>query len=178
MESVRALRNDIERKELFNFEMQIPKEKRLNILSESPIFNDDKITEYFKTLISELTAKKFPTETEVLLKERILQKLIISSSQLDEACMKYERILADGMDFAGKARIIDAARNQGEKIEIRIIGAQNSSVGIPVEIHRKANDVLVAIEFSDTKRREVFNIARISYVRRISPKIFSNFDLL
>ena len=110
--------------------------------------------------------------------QKLPQKLIISPLQLDCDYMKYERILADGMDFSGKVRIIDAARSRGEKIEIRLVGDTKSSIGIPLELHRKTNDISVTVEFNDPVRMETFNVARISYVRRISPKIFSNFDLL
>lgn len=178
LDAVKSLRNEIPEIGFFNFFIQIPKEKRLEILPAPIAFSDEKITEYFKSMIALLSEKNFPGEMTTSFKERILQKLIISPQQLNYDNIKYEKILADGMDFSGKTRIIDEARTRCEKIEIRLVGETKSSIGIPVELHRKANDVSVCVEFKESHRKETFNVARISYVRRISSKIFSNFDLL
>jgi len=105
---------------------------------------------------------------------RVNRRLVLCEAQLKDAVVRYEKLEARGLDYAGKAMIAKQAIAKQLPVEVSWPGRQKqeSIIGIPKALEKKDDEnVLVMESGGDTIR---IPIGKIGLLRRIKKSIFEN----
>ncbi len=129
----------------------------------------DHIIESFMEKLSGLELDKNQKEG---LRNRILNRLIITESQLSAEAVRTEILEAEGMDFYGKLHLIDAAQKQGDLLEIQLPNSDGSKgyqtiVGKPDTIIRSPTDAVLSLISEPDKELLQLYVSRMTHVRRL-----------
>jgi len=110
---------------------------------------------------------------------RIERRLILSEAQLDGASVRYEKLEARGLDYAGKSTIAKQAVEAGFLVEVTWPdpgGELKRTVGIAQALEKKEGDSIFVFRSGGNSENEasVFRIplGKISLLRRIKRSIF------
>ena len=128
-----------------------------------------KILQALKASLKKLDMDKAQKES---LEHRISSRLILSEAQLKNASIRTEILEADGMDFAGKVHLIEAAVKEEDMMEIRLPAADGKGefftlVGKPLSISRQPGEAVMRIQIEPTKDIENLLVSRITHLRRL-----------
>jgi len=129
----------------------------------------------FRAALDKMSSfKPLPKNEREELAARIERRMVLSEAQLVGASLKYERLEAKGLDYAGKALIAKQAIAAGALLEISFPDPSGKTVvrlGLPQGLEKKAGDSLLVFKPGDG---EVFKIAigKISLLRRVKQSIF------
>jgi hypothetical protein len=109
------------------------------------------------------------------LSARIDRRLVLCEAQLREASLRYEKLEARHMDYAGKQNIAKQAIAMQSPVEIVWLGGGKDGdriFGIPKALEKDNGELVLAVVPAD--REEVMRIplAKISLLRRIKKSIF------
>jgi hypothetical protein len=109
---------------------------------------------------------------------RIDRRLVLSEAQLEGSSIKYEKLEAGGLDFAGKAAIARQAVASGSLLEVSWPepgGGIIRATGIPLSLEKKGGESVLILKpqtgAEDEKELSVL-LAKISLIRRIKQSIF------
>jgi hypothetical protein len=125
---------------------------------------------------------------------RINRRLVLCESQLKDAVVRYEKLEARGLDYAGKIMIAKQAIAKQTPVEVSWPGRQKqeSVIGIPKALEKKDDESILIMESLDTARIHEDTIripgdtiripgdtiriplGKISLLRRIKKSIFEN----
>jgi hypothetical protein len=113
---------------------------------------------------------------------RINRRLVLCESQLKDAVVRYEKLEARGLDYAGKIMIAKQAVIRRTPVEVSWPGRkkQENVIGIPKALEKKDAESVLVIEplGGDTIRIPGDTIriplGKISLLRRIKKSIFEN----
>ena len=106
---------------------------------------------------------------------RIDRKLILSDAQLTDAVLRYEKLEAYGLDYAGKTMIARQAISIQSLVEVRWPVNQKSEtvIGIPKSLEKSGADTVFVIKsINDDTGMLRIPIGKISLLRRIKKSIF------
>ena len=113
------------------------------------------------------------------LRARIERRLVLSKVQLEAKSLRYEKLEARGLDYAGKSLIARQSLEAGSLVEVcwpNPDGELNRIVGIPQSLEKKDGDsIFVFRTGNDTVNdTRVFKIPlrKISLLRRIKQSLF------
>ena len=106
------------------------------------------------------------------LKNRIMNRLIITESQLSSEAVRTEILEAEGMDFSGKLHLIDAAQKDGDLLEIQIPNPDGTKgyqtiVGKPETLVRSPTDGFLCLLTEPEKQYVQLYVSRMTHVRRL-----------
>jgi hypothetical protein len=105
------------------------------------------------------------------LEHRISSRLILSENQLKNASIRTEILEADGMDFAGKVHLIEAAIKEEDMMELQMPTADGKDfftlVGKPLSISRQPGEAVMRFQIEPTKDIENMLVSRITHLRRL-----------
>lgn len=133
-------------------------------------------------LVSALEQMNLSKQSKENLLNKIHNKKILSQSQLYTTSTRIEILETDGMDYAGKIHLIEAAIENSELIEIQIPSStmENgltkfvSFVGRPLHLIKNEGEVLLSFKAeSDFTPEEMNNdsitlsVSRITYLKRL-----------
>jgi len=132
---------------------------------------------------SELTAnfhavlKKMPLgETErAELSARIDRRLVLCEAQLKEASLRYEKLEARHMDYAGKQNIARQAISQQSPVEIVWPGGGKDGerfFGVPKSLDKEGGELILVVAQSEGQDVMRIPLGKISLLRRIKKSIF------
>lgn len=152
---------------------------KLQIL-ESPSGND---TEPLRTSVKDaatlINSLKSALDTRELdehqresLEHRISNRLILSETQLKTTAVRTEILEAEGMDFAGKVHLIEAAIKEEDLMELHLPSTENvreffTIVGKPLGISKQPGEAIMRFQVEPTKDIENFLVSRITRLRRL-----------
>ncbi|MCL2805046.1 MAG: helicase-associated domain-containing protein [Treponema sp.] len=102
------------------------------------------------------------------LSARIDRRLVLCEAQLKDADIRYEKLEARLMDYAGKQNIAKQAISQKSPVEIIMLksGDEEKIFGIPKALEKEGNELFLII---DAHR---IPLAKINLLRRIKKSIF------
>jgi hypothetical protein len=109
---------------------------------------------------------------------RIDRRLVLCESQLKDALVRYEKLEARGLDYAGKALIAKQAVTMQSLVEVTWPGRQGQEhvFGIPKALEKKEGESILVIEPTDQENGTPENVriplGKISMLRRIKKSIF------
>ena len=130
------------------------------------------ITEHFHAILNKMSLSG---EERNELAARIDRRLVLCESQLKDAMVRYEKLEARGLDYAGKALIIKQAIAMHAQVEIVCPGKQKPEriFGIPKALEKAGSESIVIVEprQGDTVR---ISLGKISLLRRIKKSIFES----
>jgi len=106
---------------------------------------------------------------------RIERRLILCAAQLKDADIRYEKLEARHMDYAGKQNIAKMAISGSSPVEIVLLekGNEKKIYGIPKALEKNGNELILVVNtmsVPDDIRR--IPLAKISLLRRIKKSIF------
>jgi len=134
------------------------------------------IKEKFRGVLAKMKITK--QERDELL-ARIERGLVLNEAQLESTSLRYEKLEARGLDYAGKASIAKQAIETGSLLEITWPGRDgepNRTVGIPQTLEKKEGENILVLKASGNSENaaRVFKIplGKISLLRRIKQSIF------
>jgi len=131
-------------------------------------FNSEKAQEKQSKFQSMLDKMQLSEQEKTELSSRIDRRLIICDTQLKDTSIRYEKLEARHLDYAGKQNIAKQAIAQSAPVEIiwSNKGKENRTFGIPSALEKAGNELILAID--DLR----LPLAKISFVRRIKKSIF------
>jgi hypothetical protein len=112
------------------------------------------------------------------LSARIDRRLVLSEAQLEGSSIKYEKLEARGLDFAGKAAVARQAIASGSLVEVSWPepgGGTRRTTGIPLSLEKKGGESLLVLkpQAGEAGEKELsVLLAKISLIRRIKQSIF------
>ena len=136
---------------------------------KTSIAEADKILKSLKASLKTLEMDKTLKES---LEHRISNRLILSEAQLKNASIRTEILDADGMDFAGKVHLIEAAVKEEDMMEIRLPSPDGKGgfftiLGMPLGISKQPGEAIVRFQVEPTKNIENLLVSRITHIRRL-----------
>ena len=136
---------------------------------KTSIAEADKILKSLKASLKTLEMDKTLKES---LEHRISNRLILSEAQLKNASIRTEILEADGMDFAGKVHLIEAAVKEEDMMEIRLPSPDGKGgfftiLGMPLGISKQPGEAIVRFQVEPTKNIENLLVSRITHIRRL-----------
>lgn len=139
--------------------------------------SSDSIKENFRRILEPMKLSK--QERDELL-ARIDRRLILTESQLEGASLRYEKLEARGIDYAGKTAIARQAIDSGSLLEVTWPGGPAGDLeritGIAQALEKKENENLLVLRSGEKhdKNARVIRIplGKISLLRRIKQSIF------
>lgn len=136
---------------------------------KTSISDADKILKTLKASLKNLDMEKHAKES---LEHRISSRLILSENQLKTAAVRTEILEADGMDFAGKIHLIEAAVKEEDLMELQMPDANGKGdfftlVGLPLGISKQPGEAVMRFQVEPTKDIENFLVSRITHLRRL-----------
>ena len=137
-------------------------------IKKTSIAEAGKILQSLKDSLKNLELDKAHKES---LSHRISSRLILSESQLKNASIRTEILEADGMDFAGKVHLIEAAVKEEDMMEIQMPAADGNGfftiVGLPLGISKQPGEAVMRFQIEPTKDIENLLVSRITHLRRL-----------
>jgi hypothetical protein len=102
--------------------------------------------------------------------------LVLCEAQLKDADIRYEKLEARNMDYAGKQNVAKQAVVQKSPVEIIFLGAgkENRIFGIPEALEKENGELFLAIVPDGEKDVMRLPLAKLSLIRRIKKSIFEN----
>jgi len=131
------------------------------------------LTENFHAIL-----KKMPLgEAErAELSARIDRRLVLCETQLKEASLRYEKLEARHMDYAGKQNIAKQAISQQSPVEIVWLGGKKTQseriFGIPKALEKEGAELILIVTSSEKEDVMRIPLGKISLLRRIKKSIF------
>ena len=107
------------------------------------------------------------------LSARINRRLVLCETQLKEAGVRYEKLEARHMDYAGKQNIAKQAIAQQSPVEIVWPAGKSESIfGIPRALEKEAGELILSVLPAGGEDVMRIPLAKISLLRRIKKSIF------
>jgi len=107
------------------------------------------------------------------LSARINRRLVLCEAQLKEAVVRYEKLEARHMDYAGKQNIAKQAIAQQSPVEIVWPAGKSESIfGTPRALEKEAGELILTVVPADGEDVMRIPLAKISLLRRIKKSIF------
>ena len=111
---------------------------------------------------------------------RIDRRLVLCEAQLKDALVRYEKLEARGLDYAGKALVAKQAIAMQSPVEIICSGRQKQIFGIPRALEKAGGESILVIDSPDDQGETVrvpgdtirVPLGKISLLRRIKKSIF------
>jgi hypothetical protein len=138
----------------------------------------DVLTEKFHAILANLSLN---AQDRLELSARINRRLVLCETQLKNAYLRFEKLEARLMDYAGKQNVAKQAISQRSPVEIIWPGAEKSGFtegekifGIPKALDKSNGELTLVVEqILDGSSRSVYiPLAKISLLRRIKKSIF------
>ena len=127
---------------------------------------------------SMLKKMKIDKEKHDELTARIDRRLILCESQLKDAVLRYEKLEARGLDYAGKILIAKQAINLQSLVEVTWPSKQGQErvLGIPKALEKTGNENILVIKPINEEDAAIqkISLGKISLLRRIKRSIFEN----
>jgi hypothetical protein len=123
----------------------------------------------------ESDGKRYSKEERAELLNRIERRLVVSESQLQDISIRYEKLEARSLDYAGKAAIAKQAIAQGSLLEaVWPSGGTHSTVlGTPENLEKKGSETILILRPRSGRAEPVkIPLGKISVLRRIKQSIF------
>jgi hypothetical protein len=133
------------------------------------------LKEHFRSLLADMKLSK---EERGELAARVERRLILSDSQLRDASVKYERLEAGGLDYAGKQAVAKQAISLRSFVELRWSsgGKAGHLLAIPQALEKSGGESILVLrsgaEQGDQAEEIRLPLAKISLIRRIKKSIF------
>ena len=129
------------------------------------------LTEEFHTVLNKMPMGKAEHDE---LSARIKRRLVLCEAQLKDANLRYEKLEAKHMDYAGKQNIARQAIAQQLPVEIVWLsaGTEKNIFGIPKALEKENGDLVLIIACADKEDVMRIPLAKVSLLRRIKKSIF------
>ncbi|MDR2618941.1 MAG: hypothetical protein LBC62_08735, partial [Treponema sp.] len=123
----------------------------------------------------ESDGKRYGREERSELLSRIERRLVVSESQLQDVSIRYEKLEARSLDYAGKTAIAKQAIAQGALLEAvwPSGGNQETVLGTPETLEKKGGETILVLRPRSGRAEPVrIPLGKISVLRRIKQSIF------
>ncbi|MDR2144461.1 MAG: hypothetical protein LBP29_08840, partial [Treponema sp.] len=123
----------------------------------------------------ESDGKRYSKEERAELLLRIERRLVVSESQLQDISIRYEKLEARSLDYAGKAAIAKQAIAQRSLLEIAwpFGGSEETVLGTPENLEKKGSETILVLRPRSGRAESIrIPLGKISVLRRIKQSIF------
>ncbi len=156
------------------FEIRKEKEEKLEKLRELSE-EGKKIKGEFQKILRSLG---FSKQQEDVLSARIEKGVILSEEQLKAETVRLEILEADGMNYAGKVRLVENAISAGDSLEIFMPADRSGSVmktfvGKPILISKNSGDSLLKFQTEPDGEIKLFSVSMANRIRLIKTSVFN-----
>ena len=136
---------------------------------QTSISDADKLLKNLKACLKNMDMDEHVKES---LEYRISNRLILSENQLKTASVRTEILEADGMDFAGKVHLIEAAVKDEDLMEIQMPDSDGSGnfftiMGHPLGISKQPGEAVMRLQIEPTGDIQNLLVSRITHLRRL-----------
>ena len=136
--------------------------------------SSDSIKQKFRLVLETMRLTKQERDE---LTARIERRLVLSEAQLEGTSLRYEKLEARGLDYAGKSMIAKQAIASGSMVEASWPGPGgelNRLMGFPSALEKRGGESILILIPEDSACPETIRIplAKISLLRRIKKSIF------
>jgi len=149
---------------------QVPSAQVPSAQVPSPSVTRSVLTENFHAILKETPMGDLERAE---LSARIDRRIVLCETQLKEASLRYEKLEARNMDYAGKQNIAKQAIAQQSPVEIvRGAGSTERIFGIPKALEKKEGDYVLIVVPAGGQDELSIPLGKISLLRRIKKSIF------
>ncbi|MDR0301201.1 MAG: helicase-associated domain-containing protein [Treponema sp.] len=129
------------------------------------------LTQNFHAILKKMPMGEFERAE---LSARIDRRMVLCETQLKEASLRYEKLEARNMDYAGKQNIAKQAIAQRSPVEIVWPGGGKGErvFGIPKALEKDGGDIVLVIVPAGGQDELFIPLGKISLLRRIKKSIF------
>ena len=159
---------------LIEYRTAFPNEKNnsggKHITVKDTVSEADSIKENFRLTLDKMNLTKQERDE---LTARIDRRLVLSESQLEKSTVRYEKLEARGLDFAGKNSIAKSAVDNASLVEVFWPGSggvNNTCIGLAQALEKKGSESILVI--NDAGSLMSVPLSKISFLRRIKQSIF------
>ncbi len=152
------------RKNMYTLSRYAEKKSSVETSDDTP----EKLISHMKSCLKKMN---LPSEKEEFLSQRIERRLIVNESQLQESSIRFDRVEAFAMDYAGKLYVIECAMQNGSLLEIDLNGERCAIVGEPVRLEKNHGEAVLTICPDDNGVTVDISVAAASRVKRVREKI-------
>jgi hypothetical protein len=134
----------------------------------------DRLKEKFRACLDS-AGKRYGKEDRAELLARIERRLVVSESQLQDISIRYEKLEARSLDYAGKTAIARQAIVQGSLLEVAWPsgGSEETLLGTPENLEKKGGEIILVLRPRSGRAEPVkIPLGKISVLRRIKQSIF------
>ena len=145
------------------------------ISSAGTAFNADNhaavLTANFHAILSKMPLSE---AERAELSARVDRRLVLCEAQLKEASLRYEKLEARNLDYAGKQNIARQAITQQSPVEIvwTVKGKTERIFGVPKALEKDNGELVLVVVPSEVQDVMRIPLGRISLLRRIKKSIF------
>ena len=163
----------------YNYFPPVKSDSHLFVFTSQPVKRGDS---HLLSRFHEILEKTKMGEAErAELSARIDRRLVLCETQLKDANVRYEKLEARHMDYAGKQNVAKQAVTQQSPVEITWLsaGEEKNIFGIPAALEKEEGELILAIvpagNTSENSCEETLRIplAKMSLIRRIKKSIFT-----
>jgi hypothetical protein len=151
------------------------KENRTNSSTSDPSASVPAASALIEGFHSIIKNMRLGAEQRDELTARVNRRLVLCESQLKDAIVRYEKLEARGLDYAGKTMIAKQAIARQSPVEASWPGRQKqeSVIGIPKALEKKEDENVLVMELADGDTVHL-PLGKIGLLRRIKKSIFEN----
>jgi hypothetical protein len=123
----------------------------------------------------ESDGKRYSKEERAELLFRIERRLVVSESQLKDISIRYEKLEARSLDYAGKTAIAKQAIALGSLLEVAwpFGGSEEKVLGTPENLEKKGSETILVLRPRSGRAESIkIPLGKISVLRRIKQSIF------
>jgi hypothetical protein len=134
----------------------------------------ERLKEQFRVRL-ESGGKQYSREERAELLARIERRLVVSESQLEDISIRYEKLEARSLDYAGKTAIAKQAIAQESLLEVAWPsgGTEETVLGMPENLEKKGGETILILRPRNGRAEPVkIPLGKISVLRRIKQSIF------
>ncbi len=123
-------------------------------------------------LKKQLEDMEMPKSQKETLAAKISARMIISEQQLSGTSVRTEILEAEGMDYAGKIHLLEAAAESGNIVEMQMPNPNDRNkfitlIGRPLRIAKLPGECSVRFAFEPEGNEETILVSRITYLKRL-----------
>ena len=155
------------------FLKKIPAASAEDLPKTEPLPDHATLTEDFHAILKEMPLDK---TAQAELAARINRRLILCGAQLKEAYVRYEKLEARLLDYAGKQNIAKQAIAQQSPLELVLLGGEKAEkriFGIPKALEKDGGELVLVIIPAEGQENMRIPLGKVSLLRRIKKSIFT-----
>ncbi|MBR4005418.1 MAG: hypothetical protein IKI90_06165 [Treponema sp.] len=134
------------------------------------VFESDKAEHLLLEMEKALSKMEMSKEQREGLAERIERRIVVNTEQLRPGSVRFEKLEALSMDYAGKIHVVENAMQTKSLVEIETEETKEAIVGLPIDLEKTSGKASATIRCSNGKIK-IVSISSAKSIKKIREKL-------